>query len=79
MAQLLLCRQAKHFSEEAMSLTTNKTKTPNTASKTRVVATGKRLKGTWIMESKLEPGRRLRRSDDQTAQPGRNQRVRTLH
>ena len=61
-----------------MSLITNKTKN-TTATKTRVVATGKRLKGTWMMESKLEPGRRARRSDDQTAQPGRNRRVRTLH
>jgi len=49
-----------------------------TSRTTRVVVTGKRVKGTWMMESKLTPQRRTRRHA-QNALPAENRRVRTLH
>jgi hypothetical protein len=44
----------------------------------RVVATGKRVKGTWIMESRLSPKPSTRRSGASVL-AGENRRVRTLH
>jgi hypothetical protein len=45
---------------------------------TKVVATGKRVRGTWIMESLLSPkARRTRGSQAMLA--GENRRIRTLH
>lgn len=49
-----------------------------TARTTRVVYTGKRLQGTWTMESKLPA--RVRRSDlNDGVVVADNRRVRTLH
>jgi hypothetical protein len=45
---------------------------------TRVVATGKRVKGTWIMESLLSP-RSGRSRSGSSVLVGENRRVRTLH
>ena len=45
---------------------------------TRVVATGKRVKGTWIMESLLSPKAGRNRSASSVL-VGENRRVRTLH
>jgi len=45
---------------------------------TRVVATGKRVKGTWIMESLLSPKSGRGRSGSGVL-VGENRRVRTLH
>ncbi len=59
-----------------MGWITNNKKTVSRS--TRVVVTGKRIKGTWMMESKLTPQRRTR-GQAQTALPATNQRVRTLH
>ena len=44
----------------------------------RVVATGKRVKGTWTMESQLSPKPSRRRSA-QSVLADENRRVRTLH
>jgi len=47
-------------------------------SKKRVVLTGKRVRGAWIMESALPPGER--RDPSGRSSDGRNnRRVRTLH
>lgn len=44
----------------------------------KVVVTGKRIKGTWVMESTLKPkSRRSKRSD--VILETENRRVRTLH
>lgn len=45
---------------------------------TRVVATGKRVRGTWIMESLLSPQPRRTRTGSNVL-VGENRRVRTLH
>jgi hypothetical protein len=44
----------------------------------KVVVTGKRLRGTWVMESTLEPKAR-RSADDPNVMVSANRRVRTLH
>jgi hypothetical protein len=44
----------------------------------RVVATGKRVKGTWMMESRLSPRPKQRRTN-QSVLADENRRVRTLH
>ena len=44
----------------------------------RVVATGKRVKGTWMMESRLSP-KPAKRTSNQSVLAGENRRVRTLH
>lgn len=44
----------------------------------RVVATGKRVRGTWMMESRLSPKPTPRRSGAAIV-AGENRRVRTLH
>lgn len=60
-----------------MALFSKNTKTED--SKTRkVVLTGKRTRGTWVMESRLEPKAR-RSSDDPSVLVAENRRVRTLH
>ena len=46
--------------------------------KQRVVATGKRVRGTWTMESTIAPGTRRARRPQNTAATA-NARVRTLH
>jgi hypothetical protein len=47
-------------------------------SQRRVVVTGKRLKGTWVMESALSPRAKANRSVISNL-PTENRRVRTLH
>ncbi|MBI5505561.1 MAG: hypothetical protein HY899_12220 [Deltaproteobacteria bacterium] len=60
-----------------MGLSRTKTETSATRS-ARVVYTGKRLQGTWTMESKLPA--RVRRSDlNDGVVVADNRRVRTLH
>ncbi|HYB98234.1 MAG TPA: hypothetical protein VEC57_03785 [Candidatus Limnocylindrales bacterium] len=57
-----------------------RTKTTDSSSKnsTRLVLTGKRVEGTWVMESKLPV--RVRRSDlNDAVVVADNRRVRTLH
>jgi hypothetical protein len=44
----------------------------------RVVATGKRVKGSWTMESRLSP-KPNRRRGAQSVLADENRRVRTLH
>lgn len=63
-----------------MGLITNTKKETSrtTRRSTRVVVTGKRINGTWIMESKIAPQRRAG-NQAQTALPATNRRVRTLH
>jgi len=53
-------------------------KTKSKRSGVRVVATGKRMRGTWIMESLLSPQPRRTRSGSSVL-VGENRRVRTLH
>ncbi len=54
-------------------------KGPNEAgSRKRVVVTGKRVRGAWIMESALAPGER-RSPEGQSSDGRNNRRVRTLH
>jgi hypothetical protein len=60
-----------------MGLLTSKAKGSKQAGK-RVVATGKRIKGTWVMESLLSPKPRRSKSRTSTL-AGENRRVRTLH
>jgi hypothetical protein len=60
-----------------MRMTAGKSKGSKAAS-ARVVVTGKRVRGTWMMESLLSPQpRRSRGAGNQMA--GENRRVRTLH
>jgi hypothetical protein len=59
-----------------MGLFLGKTKSKRKGS--RVVATGKRVRGTWIMESLLSPEPRRTRSGSNVL-VGENRRVRTLH
>ncbi|MFT4570428.1 MAG: hypothetical protein ACI8TX_000567 [Hyphomicrobiaceae bacterium] len=60
-----------------MSLFRKSAKTEDSKS-SRVVVTGKRLKGSWIMESTLEPKAR-RSAHDPSVLVAENRRVRTLH
>ena len=60
-----------------MSIRT-KTNDSSSKSQTRLVLTGKRVEGTWVMESKLPV--RVRRSDlNDAVVVADNRRVRTLH
>ncbi|RMD85032.1 MAG: hypothetical protein D6815_02845 [Candidatus Dadabacteria bacterium] len=60
-----------------MAFFSGKQKAPSKR-RARLVATGKRVKGTWIMESTLPvKARRSRRCDAIIV--GENRRVRTLH
>lgn len=48
--------------------------------KSHLVVTGKRVKGTWMMESRLALSRRhSSKGSAQTAMAAENRRVRTLH
>jgi len=59
-------------------MTLSRTRTDTTARSTRVVYTGKRIEGTWTMESKLPA--KVRRSDfNDGVVVADNRRVRTLH
>ncbi len=59
-----------------MGLFASKSKTKSRT--TRLVVTGKRQKGTWIMESRLSPKPRRARGT-QSVPAAENRRVRTLH
>lgn len=61
-----------------MGLFSSKASKPSDRRAARVVATGKRVKGTWVMESRLSP-KPSRRRTSQSVLSGENRRVRTLH
>jgi enoyl-CoA hydratase/carnithine racemase len=75
-AAALKPRNSRATEGRGMRLFSARTKESKRAA--RVVATGKRVKGTWIMESRLSPKARKSRGS-QSTMVGENRRVRTLH
>jgi hypothetical protein len=75
MAAALTPRNRRYEEEGVMGLFSAK-QSKRRAS--RVVATGKRVKGTWVMESRLSPKPTARRTATSVLS-GENRRVRTLH
>ena len=56
-----------------------KTKSKSLRGHSRVVVTGKRVNGSWTMESRLPMASRLSRATSTDARGSENRRVRTLH
>ncbi|MFP6625961.1 MAG: hypothetical protein VCA74_02730 [Deltaproteobacteria bacterium] len=56
-----------------------KTSTKSVRGRSRVVVTGKRINGSWTMESRLPLASRISRATSADALGNENRRVRTLH